>query len=291
MAQVDQTLKILYQDILDHGEIRDTRTGKVHSRWNYSLEFNLQKGFPAVTSKKLAWNPVVGELLWFLSGSYWLQDLKHYTFNDETSDKWTIWTDDTERWGSTNYVGYLYPHQWRNFGSTDVSKIGTDQIQNLIKNLKEQPARRDHIVMAWNAFDIEQNDMALKPCHLGFQCYVTEKGHLNLHWFQRSVDSFLGLPFNIASYALLTHLLAQWAGLKPGKLSCWLGDTHIYDNHCNAVKDYINNEEFSECQLSLPEGTDTLEDTLTNMTAVDFKNSLVGYQSAGVIKAPLSVGK
>ena len=291
MAQVDSTLKILYEHILEHGEERDTRTGKVYSTWNNNLEFDLREGFPAVTSKKLAWTPVVGELLWFLSGSQHLSGLKYYTFNDMNADKWTIWTDDAERWGDGNFVGHLYPHQWRNFGDRSAGfEEGTDQIKDLIDRLQHEPFRRDHIVMAWNPYDIEHNLMALKPCHLGFQCYVTKDGELNLHWFQRSVDSFLGLPFNIASYALLTHLLAHWCGLKVGKLSCWLGDTHIYDNHIDAVKTFLNNPRFKECRLELPDVCDSLDETLENVTALNFKNSLIGYESMGPIKAPLSVG-
>ena len=289
MAQVDNVLKDLYRDIMKNGISRDTRTGPVTSVWNRSLEFDLQVGFPAVTSKKLAWNAVVGELLWFLSGSSSLADLKHYTFGDRNSDKWTIWTDDANRWGDGEFVGDLYPKQWRDFGG-ECSGTGTDQILNLINQLKSSPTNRDHIVMAWNPYDIEHDSMALKPCHLGFQCYVTPTGELNLHWFQRSVDSFLGLPFNIASYALLTHLLAHWTGLKVGKLSCWLGDTHLYNNHEDAVDTFLINPKFNECKLFMPPASNTLRNTIEHATAVDFKDNLIGYNSMGLVKAKLSVG-
>jgi thymidylate synthase len=289
VADVDAQLKMLYQDIMDNGVPRNTRTGTVLSVWDRKLTFDLTRGFPAVTSKTLAWSSVVGELLWFLSGSYWLSELKHFTFGDSEADKWTIWTDDTKRWNSDDFVGHLYGHQWRSFGGSFSGEKGADQIQNLIDRIIEDPHRRDHIVMAWNPLDIENNDMALKPCHLGFQCYV-EHGHLNLKWSQRSVDSFLGLPFNIASYALLTHLIAHWCNLKPGTLSCDLGDTHLYENHMDAVDQYMAAPSFNGCTLELPLMTETLEDTLT-LTALSFKNSLKNYQSAGAIKAPLSVGQ
>jgi thymidylate synthase len=285
MAKVDDVLKDLYKDILENGESRETRTGNVKSVWDRKLVFDLSKEFPAVTSKKLAWQSTVGELLWFLSGSTHLPTLKRYTFGDYNADKWTIWTDDAERWlgeGNTE-LGNLYGHQWRYFGG-DV-----DQLYSLLWRLHNEPDRRDHIVMAWNPFDIENDKMALKPCHLGFQCYVSG-GKLNLKWWQRSVDSFLGLPMNIASYALLTHLLAKWIGLEAGIMSCDLGDVHLYDNHVNAVGTFLINPKFKPCQLELPEGTESLDKTL-ELTALDFKSSLVGYESMGVVKAPLSVGE
>jgi thymidylate synthase len=278
----------------DEGIERNTRTGKTFSLWNKTLSWNLQDGFPAVTSKKLAWKSVAGELLWFLSGSEYIKDLKRYTYGNENSTKKTIWCDDAARWHknnpepseygfSTDYVGALYGNAWRNFSDSD-----TDQITRLVEGLKNYPENRDHIVMAWNPFYIANDYMALRPCHMGFQCYVVN-GKLNLNWFQRSNDGFLGAPFNIASYALLTHLLAKWTGLEVGTLSVWLGDFHIYENHIPAVQEFLNAPEYRMPTLVLPEGCETLESTL-RLTASDFKDSLVGYQSYGVIKAPLSVG-
>jgi len=292
MAKVDDVLKDLYRDILDNGETRFTRTGTVKSVWDRKLSFDLSEEFPAVTSKKLAWGATVGELLWFASGSTWLTKLKKYTFGDLGADKWTIWTDDAKRWGNGEGLGSLYGEQWRDFGGhieEDEWVHGVDQIQNLITRLKEQPERRDHIVMAWNPYDIENNLMALKACHTHFQCYVSGDYKLNLKFFLRSSDGFLGLPMNIASYALLTHLLAKWVGLDIGTLSCDLGDVHIYENHKKAVDTFLINPKFNGCQLQLPKGTESLESTL-QLTALDFKDSLVGYESMGVVKAPLSVG-
>lgn len=286
-----KNLKELYAEVLHHGNLRTTRTGNVISIWDGKLKFNLQDGFPAVTSKKLAWQTCVGELLWFLSGSEWIGGLKHFTFGDEFSDKWTIWTDDTRRWNhsrgdgcSEDYVGALYPVQWRCYNYADV-----DQIENLIKNLRENPYNRDHIVMAWNPESIAGNEMALKPCHIGFQCYVDEVGYLHLKWWQRSVDCFLGLPMNIASYALLLSLLAKWTGWKPGTLTADLGDIHIYENHKEQAYRYMCNEEHLLPRLDLPYGTESLESTL-QLTAKNFKDSLTGYNHEGTIKAPLSVG-
>lgn len=303
-------LKRLYTDVLLNGEQRETRTGNVRSVWDRKVKFDLREGFPATTSKKLGWQSVVGELLWFLSGSTSLRDLKKYTFNDPDSEKWTIWTDDAKRWANTayapgsresiieeGYVGNLYPHQWRNYGYEQKlgehefhTHEGVDQIQNLITRLQNEPQRRDHIVTAWNPYDIQKNLMALKSCHVMFQCYVDRNNNLHLKWTQRSCDLFLGLSFNIASYALLTHLIADWCGLGVGTLTGDLGDVHIYENHIDAVNEYIENPRHILPQLVLPEQCKQgLEETL-EMTALDFKDALVGYKHEGIIKAPLSVG-
>lgn len=296
-------LKELYQDILDNGVLRDTRSGKVVSKWDAKLSWDLSKGFPATTSKKLAHKAVVGELLWFLSGETDLCTLRKYTFGEDVGQR-TIWTDDAERWWKNRIEAYpdlaepmkelikakqplgnLYGRQWRGAG---VYK--PDQIKNLIERLVVDPSRRDHIVMAWNAADIEENTMALKPCHLGFQCYVDDEKKLHLKWWQRSWDVFLGAPFNIASYALLQHLLASWCGLEVGTLTVDAGDVHIYENHLEAVNQYIENKEHPLPKLVLPkQATISLEECL-KLSAIDFEEMLVNYEHEGVIKAPLSVG-
>jgi thymidylate synthase len=281
-----KNLKNLMEDVLHSGEYRNTRTGEVLSKWKANLEFDLGKGFPAVTSKKLPWRVVVGELLWFLSKSKHISDLKRYTFGEDV-DKWTIWTDDAKRWNNETsnddmgFVGDLYPTQWRNFNNQ-----GVDQIQTLIDNLKRNPKERNHIVMAWNPVAISNNSMALKPCHIGFQCYVTNDGKLNLHWWQRSWDLFLGAPANIASYALLTHMLAKICDLEAGTLSVDVGDAHIYKNHIEQVNEYLSNEEFELPNLIIP-NENTIDGFLQH-TALDFR--LENYISCPAIKAPLSVG-
>jgi len=280
-------VKELMYDIIYNGEWRETRTGEVLSVWNRALEFDLSEGFPAVTSKRLPFGVVVGELLWFLSGSKHTSDLKHYTYGDSDSDKWTIWTDDAKRWNTSTgnidegFVGDLYPVQWRNYNNS-----GVDQIANLIQGLRYKPMERGHVVMAWNPEAIDNNSMALKPCHMSFQCYVTVEGKINLHWGQRSVDSFLGLPFNISSYALLTHMLAEVTGLEVGKLSATLMDVHLYGNHMEQVDKYLSNDTHHLPTLAMPEFTE-IDDAL-QFTAKDF--TLKQYLHSGVIKAPLSVG-
>lgn len=280
-------IKCLMREILQEGELRETRTGNVYSVWNKTLKFDLQEGFPAATAKKLPFQTVVGELLWFLSGSRHIRDLKHYTFGDVNSERWTIWTDDAARWnaevqnGDEEYVGNLYPVQWRNYNNS-----GIDQISNLIEGLRNHPNERNHVVMAWNPQANAENSLALKACHMGFQCYV-QGGKLNLHWFQRSADSFLGIPFNTSSYALLTHVLAKVVGLKVGTLSATLLDAHIYENHKEPVDQYLHNKAHPLPTLVMPELREI--DDVLQLTAKDF--TLANYKHSGVIKAPLSVGE
>lgn len=284
-----------YLDILNttlhFGEERDTRSGKVISMFDAKFKQNLRGDYIAVmTTKKLMWRAVVGELLWFLSGSTDIRDLKHYTFNDPDSDKWTIWTEDLKRWnvdyelGDDNTsLGRLYGIQWRQY------EDHVDQITNLIERIKNNPTSRYQITMAWNPSDIDDGAMALAPCHLGFQTYVSNDGHLSLKWWQRSVDSFLGLPFNIASYGLLLHILARLTGNKVGELVGDLGDVHIYKQHEDAVKEQLQRKPYAMPRLNLPK-FDTLEELL-ELTADDFMDALDGYQSHPAIKAPLLVGK
>ncbi len=286
--------KRLLKDILMYGQPCDTRSGKTLSIFGEMLEFDLTKGFPAITSKKLMFKGVIGELLWFLNGENRLESLRFRS--NIPKDKWTIWSDDCERWRKSanfprefdlcddDYLGYIYGVQWREFGVID----NIDQISNLIDRLKNDPHSRYHLVTAWNPEEIDK--MALPPCHYAFQCYVRKesdgKKYLDLMWHQRSVDTFLGLPFNIASYAALTHILAKLTGLEAGRLKVTLGDVHIYQDHLEAVDKLLNNEIHPPPQLILPE-MNTLED-LYPLTAKDF--SLKGYNHSGQIKAKLSVG-
>ena len=204
---MQQYLKIL-TDVILLGEPRNDRTGTgTVSIFDSYAKFDLREGFPAVTTKRLAWKSVVGELLWFLSGSTNLHDLRVFTFGRDEG-QWTIWTPNYEDQAiSMGYdngnLGPVYGKQWRKFG-------GRDQILELIEGLKNNPHGRRHLVSAWNVAELDK--MALPPCHYGFQCYVSNDGYLDLKWAQRSVDCFLGLPFNIASYALLTHILAKLTG-------------------------------------------------------------------------------
>ena len=270
-----------WQDVLRKfdimGEDKHTRSGEVISIWRDDVEFDLRHGFPAVTTKKLMWKAVVGEALWFLSGSTDIRDLKRYSEIDD--DSWCIWTDDAERAGGVENtdLGPVYGAQWRDFG-------GVDQIAGIIESLKSDPHGRRHIVSAWNPGDMDK--MALPPCHHMFECYVEQDEYLNLIWHQRSVDSFLGLPFNIASYALITHILAKLTGLKPGRLGGVLSNVHIYSQHTDPVDVVIGREPLDSPELVLPE-FDSIDDLL-NLTASDFV--LSGYKSHGVVKGKLSVG-
>lgn len=280
-------LKDVMMNIREHGTGRMTRTGGVTSLWNQTMEFDLQEGFPAVTSKKLPFQTMLGELIWFLSGSRHLRDLKHYTFGNANSDRWTIWTDDANRWnremqnGDDEYVGNLYPVQWRNYNNS-----GVDQIANLVEGLRNNPFERNHVVSAWNPQANAENSLALKACHMMFQCYVTQGGRLNLHWTQRSADLFLGIPLNVSSYATLTHILAHLTGLEVGILSATLMDAHIYDDHTEQVDQYINNYGHKLPTLIMPDFKEI--DDVLQFTAKDF--TLDNYKHEGVIKAPLSVG-
>lgn len=286
----EKQYKDLIKRVIATGEDRDTRTGKTISLFGEHIKVDLNDGFPAVTSKKLAWKSVVGELLWFLSGSTNLSDLRRYTFGED-NDQWTIWTDDQTRWQqscswrmSEGDCGKLYGHQWRN------QHEYYDQIATLIYRINNEPDRRDIMVVTWNNKDIDCNTMALKPCHVMFQVYVDSNNKLHLQWYQRSADIFLGLPFNFASYGLLTHLLAKWTGKGVGTLSVTLGDAHVYHNQMDSVRKYLANPVYKLPELVLPNDSGTLEDTL-KLTANDFENCLINYKHAGIIKAQLSVGE
>ncbi len=288
--------KHLIARILLNGQECDTRSGKTFGIFGETLEFDLSEGFPAITSKKLMFKSVIGELLWFLNGETCLPSLRHRS--NLSKDQWTIWSDDCSRWHSSGKVpeelfgvgldeslGYIYGTQWREFGSEGQ----IDQIKNLIYGLISDPHSRYHLVTAWNPEDFGK--MALPPCHHTFQCYVRKEKdgerYLDLMWHQRSVDVFLGLPFNIASYAALTHILAKITGLKAGRLKATLGDTHIYENHLDAINKLLDNETHDLSEIKLPENLNCLDD-IEKLTANDFE--LINYKHSGQIKAKLSVG-
>lgn len=206
------------------------------------MRFNLQDGFPATTTKKLAWRAVVGELLWFLEGSTDERRLCEITYGTRDINKNTIWTANANNQGvqlgyrNDDYVkelGPVYGSQWRNFG-------GVDQITELIYNLKNNPDGRRHIISAWNPPEL--NKMALPPCHVLSQFDVTN-GKLSCQLYQRSCDMFLGVPFNIASYSLLTHILAKECDYEVGDFIWTGGDCHIYLNHIDAVNEQLTREE------------------------------------------------
>lgn len=249
----------LLQDILTNGEDKDDRTGTgTISVFGRSLRFDLRKGFPAVTTKKLAWKACSGELLWFIEGSSderRLAEITHGTADGTV----TIWTPNAQApyWKPQakfeGDLGRVYGVQWRHWNKDCVEKDmgpahkgGTrlavdrtevDQLANLIEGLKTDPNGRRHILSAWNVGELDQ--MGLPPCHVMSQFYVNKNRELSCHMYQRSVDVFLGLPFNIASYALLTHLIAQVCDLKVGELIISTGDTHIYKDHIEQVQEQL----------------------------------------------------
>ena len=295
------------KDVLENGRTKQDRTGTgTISLFGMQQRYDLSQGFPAVTTKRLAWRAVVSELLWFIEGSGDEKRLREILHGSRHSDKSTIWTanatapywqDQAEFEGD---LGRVYGVQWRHwrtpvehkavvfkddFGS-QYNREGyvhfkeTDQLKNLIDGIKNDPDGRRHILTAWNPGELD--DMALPPCHCFAQFYVAD-GKLSCQMYQRSCDMFLGVPFNVASYSLLTHLIAQVCHLGVGEFVHVLGDAHIYSNHVEQVKEQIEREPFPAPQLRLnPDITD-----ITKFTMADIE--LVGYESHGAIAAPMAV--
>lgn len=211
----------LLDHVLNHGIHKEDRTGTgTISVFGYQMRFDLQAGFPCLTTKKLHLRSIIHELLWFLKGETNIRYL-----NDNKVTIWDEWAD------SEGELGPVYGYQWRSWPTPDGRTV--DQISQVINSIKTNPDSRRHIVSAWNVADIDQ--MALPPCHVIFQFYVAD-GYLSCQLYQRSADIFLGVPFNIASYALLTQMVAQVTGLKPGHFIHTFGDAHIYLNHLEQVK-------------------------------------------------------
>jgi thymidylate synthase len=281
----------LLQFILENGDKKEdrTNTGTISS-FGHQLVFDLEDGFPAVTTKSLAWKGVVSELLWFLEGSDDERRLAEIRFGKDRSElidlsKYsTIWTDNADNQGkqlgyeNTEYkknLGPVYGVQWRNWG-------GIDQIANLLENLHKNPDGRRHILSAWNVGDIEK--MALPPCHVMSQFYVNN-GTISCHMYQRSADMFLGVPFNIASYALLLCIFGKILNLKPKRFVHSFGDAHIYMNSVDQVKEQLSRTPMKPPELSIPE-IDSLKD-ISNYEIDDFK--LLNYEHHPAIKAKMAI--
>ena len=285
-----------YLELLDHilqyGEERGDRTGTgVISSFGHQIRFNLGDGFPAVTTKSLAWKGVVSELLWFLEGSDDERRLAEIRFQQDRAElkdltKFsTIWTDNADNQGIelgyenneiTKKLGPIYGVQWRNWE-------GIDQIKKLLDDLRSDPGGRRHILSAWNVGQIES--MALPPCHVMSQFYVSENGRLSCQMYQRSADMFLGVPFNIASYALLQSILANILNLIPGDFVHVFGDAHIYKNSIAQVKEQLSREPKQLPKLIMP-NIDSIE-SLKKFSVDDF--ILDGYESHPAIKAPMAI--
>ena len=281
----------LLEYIIENGEVKDdrTKTGTISS-FGHQLKFDLSDGFPAVTTKSLAWKGVVSELLWFLEGSSDERRLAEIRYNKPRSElkdlsKFsTIWTDNADNQGkelgyintdTIKELGPVYGVQWRNWS-------GTDQIKKLINDLKVNPDGRRHILSAWNVNELDK--MALPPCHVMSQYYISN-GTISCHMYQRSADMFLGVPFNIASYALLLSILGNILDLKPKYFVHSFGDAHIYSNSIEQVKEQLSREPLPLPKLKMPNISSI--DEIKDLSIEDFK--LEEYEHHPPIKAKMAI--
>jgi thymidylate synthase len=261
-----------YLDLLHHvlstGTPKQDRTGTgTVSVFGYQMRFDLRESFPLLTTKKLHLRSIIHELLWFLQGA---TNTKYLTENNVSI--WNEWAD------ADGNLGPVYGYQWRSWPKPDGTHI--DQIKQVVESIKNNPDSRRHIVSAWNVGDLDK--MALPPCHLLFQFYVAN-GELSCQMYQRSCDIFLGVPFNIASYALLTLMMAQVTGLKPGEFVHTLGDAHIYQNHLDQVKLQLTRDPLPPPRMILNPGVKNID----GFRFEDFQ--LEGYQSHAHIKGDIAV--
>ena len=282
------------KNILENGDDRPDRTGVgTRSIFGLQMRFDLTEGFPAITTKKLAWKACVSELLWFIEGSGDEKRLREILHGERYTDKRTIWSDNAEApyWVNKKLrrnegdLGRIYGVQWRRWRKplVRINKVvlqNHDQLLELISGIKEDPYSRRHIISAWNPGELDL--MALPPCHMMAQFYVNN-GKLSCQMYQRSADMFLGVPFNIASYALFTHMIAQVCNLEVGDLVITVGDAHIYNNHFDQVKEQLSRKPLPLPTLKLNPDVSVIMDF--DMTDIE----LVGYESHEAIKAPMAV--
>ena len=261
------TYEDLLRLVLEHGTAKSDRTGTgTRSVFGHQMRFDLQAGFPLVTTKRVFLRGVVEELLWFLRGETNARPLQ-----ERGVKIWDEWA------GPDGELGPIYGYQWRSWPAPDGRHI--DQISGVLETLRTNPDSRRMIVSAWNVADLDQ--MALVPCHAFFQFYVAD-GRLSVQLYQRSADLFLGVPFNIASYALLVHMVAQQVGLEAGELIWTGGDCHIYDNHVDQVREQLSREPYPMPRLELRRA-----DSLFDYSAEDVV--VHDYQHHPAIKAPVAV--
>ncbi|MFB0834084.1 thymidylate synthase [Arthrobacter halodurans] len=258
----------LLRDVLAHGTAKGDRTGTgTRSVFGRQLRFDLSKSFPLITTKRVHFKSVAVELLWFLRG-----DSNVRWMREQGVTIWDEWAD------ADGELGPVYGVQWRSWPTPDGGHI--DQIAKVVESIRSNPDSRRHIVSAWNVSEL--HNMALPPCHAFFQFYVAD-GRLSCQLYQRSADTFLGVPFNIASYALLTHMVARQTGLAVGEFVWTGGDVHIYDNHLAQVREQLSREPYESPQLRILRTPESIFD----YTLDDFE--VVGYRHHPTIKAPIAV--
>ena len=312
MNNLDKQYQDLLDDILHKGVLKDDRTGTgTYSVFGRQIRHNMKDGFPLLTTKKMAWKTLITELLWFLKGDTHIKFLldhnchiwdgdaykayrksveEHYDNGGDVADK-KQFIEEVKRgedkvWGE---LGPVYGKQWRGWFNYDsnVDPVYVDQIQNLINGIKENPDSRRHMVNAWNVGELDK--MVLPPCHYGFQCYVREGKYLSLMWNQRSVDTFLGLPFNIASYGLLLMMIAKECDLIPDELIGNFGDVHLYKNHVEQAIEQTKREPYTLPDVAIKSNINfkaAMKRDLDKIIWEDFV--LLGYQYHPTIKAKLS---
>lgn len=281
------------KDVLENGEVKSDRTGTgTISKFGAQVRYDLRKGFPLLTTKQMAKKAMIVELIWFLAGDTNIQYLvknnckiwnewpyegfkKSSEYKGETMEQFIEMIKNDDAFAKVyGDLGPVYGRQWRNF-------FGVDQITNLIQDIKTNPNSRRLIVSAWNPAQIDE--MALPPCHAFFQFYVSKNGELSCQLYQRSADIFLGVPFNVASYSLLIHMIAHVTGLKVGEFVHTIGDAHIYSNHIDQVNEQLSREPLPLCNLVIKRKVDSIFD----FKIEDFEFD--GYESHPALKAPVAV--
>ena len=300
MNKADQQYFELCERILANGNDREDRTGTgTRSVFGHTMRFDLSEGFPLLTSKRTPFLTIVKELTWFISGSTDVGELLRMGVDIWTPDAYRVYKREAKERGETPVsidvfranarehgfdLGSIYGKQWRSWddssGWEPIPPI--DQLADVIDSIRTNPTSRRHIVSAWNVAELE--DMALPPCHVLFQFYVAD-GKLSCSLYQRSGDVFLGVPFNIASYAALTHLVAHLTGLEVGEFIHTIGDAHIYSNHIEKVVEQLQRPTHPAPTLTIRPSVSSIDD----VTYEDFV--LTGYESEPPIKAPISVGE
>lgn len=267
MAHIDTQYEDLLRLVRDTGAVKSDRTGTgTTSIFGHQLRYNLAEGFPLITTKRVHLKSIVHELLWFLKGDSNIAYLQEHGVRI-----WNEWADEDGE------LGPVYGVQWRSWPTPDGGHI--DQISQVLEQIRTTPDSRRMLVSAWNVAELDQ--MALMPCHAFFQFYVAD-GKLSCQLYQRSADLFLGVPFNIASYALLTHMMAQQAGLEPGDFIWTGGDCHIYDNHADQVAEQLSRDPYPFPTLQLNKAPSIFDYTYNDIAIVD-------YQHHPTISAPVAV--